>query len=109
MALRGLQVVASSSDLTAVTCEPSLTTQLEVGSSMTCQGRHTVSQDELEQGTNSYSFALQATNLVPSSDGIGIVAFVRTAPLPAVQLPGFAAVQVQISTVNCSKPFKARE
>jgi hypothetical protein len=107
VALRGL--VAASSDLAAVTCDPPLPAQLDVGSSIACQGSHTVSQDELEQGSNSYSFAMQAVNLVPSSDGIGTSAFVRTSLLPAVQLPGFAAVQVQLSTGSCLKPFKARE
>lgn len=109
VALRGLQL-SSPSDLTTLTCTPALgdTSSLSAGSSATCHGSRAVQQEELEKVSNSYEITLQAANVDPTG-ATSTSQYSKLAALPAVQLPAVAAVQAQLVTTGCQKPFKARE
>jgi hypothetical protein len=107
VALRGLQF-AVASDLTGVTCSPSLAGALAVGGNTTCSGSRMVTQTELEKGRNSYQLTLQADNIDPAGTSIS-TEFSRQAILPMVQLPVVALIQATLSTADCLKPAKARK
>jgi hypothetical protein len=107
VALRGLQF-SPPSDLTGVTCSPSLAEPLAVRASVECSGSRVVTQNELEKGRNSYQLTLQAVNIDPASTSTATV-FSRQAILPAVQFPVVALVQATLTTADCQKPTKARK
>jgi hypothetical protein len=106
VAIRGLQVVAPS-DLTNVTCQPSLGTILAAGAIMTCHGSHSVTQEELERQHNSYNVTLQADNLVMTNGAFR--QWVEVAHLPVLTLPIAASLTVELNTQDCQRPSIARK